>query len=279
ERTLMVAGANGVIGFLGQWGRVQPPSGSGLPALPNDMYFTRITGGSWEALTRIGGADVVTSEGGGGRVPSHALVGTADGQWVAVWETLYTPFLGGPVGVSQSCKLVWNRTTAGAWDAAGTDLYADGGDYDIPVLARSPNGALWLGARYPGQDIWALATYDGAAWSPTMTQVFGPTGVTFSRLPLAQFAFDALGRGCVLVNYREPTAPVQAKFFLQDDPPSTLAGCPVQVVEPFMAGVGRPMGQIAAHGDGRFTAVWLTTKYDGGNPYTADTEIEYATYD
>ncbi|MEO7994788.1 MAG: hypothetical protein ABI743_10365, partial [bacterium] len=279
-RTYMTSGPTGTVGFLGMWGRGdQPASGSGLPALPDDIYFTKITSGAWDPLALIGGADMITSEGGGGRVESEALVGTDTGEWIAVWENLYTPFPGGPTGVPSNCKLVWNQTAAGVWGAGGADLYADGGDYDLPILARSPNGLIWLGARIPTTDAWGLATYDGTDWSPTLTQVIDPTGVTFSRLPLTEFAFDNLGRGCILVAYREPEAPVQAKFFLQDDLPSTLATCPVRVVEPQATGVGRPMCAIAPHGDGRFTAIWLTTKYDPGNPYFADTEIDYSTFD
>lgn len=281
DRCLMIGNAAGTMGFLGQWSRGdQPPAGSGLPALPNDMYFSTLNAGVWSPLTRIGGADVVTSEGGSARVPSHALVGTADGEWLAVWESLYTPFPGGPTGVPSLCKLIWSQTSTGSWPAEGTDLYNDGPDYDLPILARSPNGRIWLGARIGSSgDAWGLVTYEGGSWSPSFTQIFSPTGVTFSRLPCTQFSFDSQGRGCLLVSYREPTAPVQAKFFLQDDTLPTIAACTQQVIEPGLTGVGKPMCQIASHGDGRYTAIWLTTKYNPGNPYTENTEIEYATWE
>ncbi|HYE80107.1 MAG TPA: PKD domain-containing protein [bacterium] len=257
---VLAATGDGQLGFLGNWRRNQNPgaiNNGGIPAIPNENYFSRLSGGTWTAIELIGTSDNVISFPSPGSysstVASQTLAGTATGDWIAVWQTLKTPHTGGPQ-VSSLSNLRWNRTTGGAWGTQST-LYSAASDHDRCVLTRAPNGTIFLAVNN-GSTV-NLATYDGATWSPALTTVF--SGVVSSAY--SYMAFDAAGQGMITTSGSSSGSTVWARRFMQADTPAAVSAAPLMTPSPSTPGIYQRFPSVAARGDGRFTIVVSTSRY------------------
>lgn len=188
---------------------------------------------------------------------SLSLSGTNNGEWVAVWESLVTPYTSGPVPATTKC--LWTRTTGGAW-AAAADLYTATPSYDTLRLDRAPNGEIWMVCRHGSGNSTGLAKFDGTAWSPDVIDVFSSA----AGYPTHELAFDASGRGIAIATAGAPNTPLRVKRFNQTDTLAAIAALPDETVEP-LNGFYRLGADVAAVGDGRFVAAWVSTKFGDFN--------------
>ncbi|MCG3152485.1 MAG: hypothetical protein GEEBNDBF_01785 [bacterium] len=224
----------------------------GIPEPPSPIYFTRYVSGSWTALQQIGAMDHKLNH-SQGSVPSLTLEGTSGSDWVAAWSNLKNPFLGAGT-VSSSSNVMWARTNSGTWQAPAS-LYTALSLHDRPHLRRAPSGTLFMGVETSAQV--RLATYDGAAWSPTLTLIHSVSGSGHF-----QIAFDqATGAGMLVTSSVASTGQVvRAKRFLQTDTPAAIAASPDLTV--LAAGTGRRFfPQVGSLGHGRWVTLWEGETY------------------
>ncbi|HYE80106.1 MAG TPA: hypothetical protein VEI97_19175, partial [bacterium] len=270
------------LGFLAIQSRPQACSGSTpLPAVPYEVWFVERTGTSWGAPIQVGLADLIVSmtcpgPGSTGNVYGSGitLAGTAGGEWIAVWDSLTTPYNGtNPQPSDSPTKIKWNRTAAGVW-AGEADLFTTA-SYRSPKLARSPNGTVWLVARQgTGGDL-AMASHNGTTWTPSPTTVLSPATGSF---PYFSVHFDPDGRGILSHSQQVFGSNPSVKLFSQSDSLAAVAGMTTVALESTLSLARYPAVAVPL-GDGRYAAAWATAKYGPNTFHSSGTEIDTAVFE
>ncbi|HYE78339.1 MAG TPA: PKD domain-containing protein, partial [bacterium] len=260
----------GQVGFVGEIIPPQPDAmnGDGIPALPAQLYFHQRSGGGFGAATQIGTADVVTELTGRGSYtsisPSLAFSGAAGGGFMAVWETLTTPYDGQTtVPADAPTNLKWNHRTGATWDGEA-GLPAPFNRVDAPVLALAPNGSVWLAASAGDAGNVYVNKYLPAGWTFWAPHLIEPD----STGAMVDLTIDADGRGALVIAQETGNNDLQARVFDEDEMPDTAAGHNPLVNVESRISQRRWWPQIQGQNSGRFAAVWMTEKYaafpDGG---------------
>ncbi|MEO7993543.1 MAG: hypothetical protein ABI743_04025, partial [bacterium] len=237
-------------------------------ANPGTLYFSKLTAGTFPAQTAVGMMDYIIgfpSVGSyQGLVPSITLAGTSGSDFVAVWQSLKTPY-SGVSSVSLQSNLKWNRSTGGTWGTAG-NLYVANSDHDRCVLQRAPDGKIWLTCI--NNSTGYLGNYDGTSWTPSLASVFATGQSVYAT-------FDAAGRGLLVASSQNFGATVYARHFNQTDSPATVGTLPLVTLSPSTAGVLQRFPMATGLGDGSFSVVFTSTRY---GTFTEGQELDSLLY-
>jgi len=268
----IVAKTDGTLVFAGKRRGLTVCPGTPGPAMP--VYATSFNGTSWAPVTQIGDRYVVLNSSACGSYTlsdeDMDLVATADNEVLTVWSAVEQQYDGfTSITSSYSIGLKYNKTTGGSW---GTQSYAYNGvnRNSNPVLARSPNGTIWLAVGTGTQSSISMGQFNGTSWTPLSVA----RSVTTGSEAYFGFGFNAQGEGVLTHSHNQPTTYINYIRFTETTPLSSLSSIAGTAVEGgSFARIGQ---QVLGMADGRHMALWLTDKY-GGGPFTAR-EIDWSVW-